>query len=135
MLKTPQSPIPCSRCSVEERLLHDTSKSSTVQYSPIEGISRLRKAQSFIQPSSIQCIPIRYGMVCGKSGQMTVQLDPHCRYTYPQSPWKHAFTIFIRDYVNSEIPSTEGATQVLERDICGISGRHEGIPERPCGVQ
>lgn len=45
-------------------------------------------------------------------------------YTYPQSPCIHASKIFIRDYVNPEIPSIGGRVQVLgrnERDICGIS--------------
>ena len=45
---------------------------------PIEQVVRLNTVQSFVQSSCTECVPIRYGIMCDKSGQMTIQLDLPC---------------------------------------------------------
>jgi hypothetical protein len=77
MLKTLQSPDPYSYCNVEDNLLHDTSKLGMWNMPNRIGL-RLKKVQSFIQSSCIEGIPIRCGMVYGKSRETTICLDLPC---------------------------------------------------------
>jgi hypothetical protein len=86
--------------------------------------------QSFVQSSCIECVPIRYGIMCGKSGQMTIQLDLSCVHNCHNLFGNGLVRLLSLTIYRFEVQSrVRRSCTALERHIHrNLSARHEMTP-------